>query len=143
MSDNYTKFLHLREQYPVFVFDSFQISRSEEKLTIEFLFFVNEHIKFQPKITVPMRSFYKFETITEDKINLLAFNIGMIELISYWKATCSPTVIIKPFSLSNEQINWWKKLYFQGLGEFFYLNKMYQHHYTYLFPLQTSSYIFS
>ena len=25
-------------------------------------------------------------------------------------------------SLSGEQINWWKKLYFNGLGEFFYKN---------------------
>ncbi|NOR87264.1 MAG: hypothetical protein GQ527_06615 [Bacteroidales bacterium] len=48
----------------------------------------------------------------------------MIEVVSYWKASCSPDLIIKPFQLQQEQINWWKKLYFQGLGEFFYLNSI-------------------
>ncbi len=46
----------------------------------------------------------------------------MIELISYWKATCSPMIEIKAGQLNEEQINWWKELYFNGLGEFFYLN---------------------
>ena len=46
----------------------------------------------------------------------------MIELISYWKLACPKKVYITPFRLSEEQIKWWKKLYFNGLGEFFYLN---------------------
>ena len=46
----------------------------------------------------------------------------MIELISYWKIACPKKVIIKPFALDEEQIRWWKKLYFNGLGEFFYVN---------------------
>jgi hypothetical protein len=93
-------------------------------MQIEFLFVVNEQIKFQPTITIPSRSFYKIDKLSDEQINSLAFNIGMIELVSYWKATCSPTVVIKPFSLSNEQMDWWKKLYFLGLGEFFYLNEI-------------------
>jgi hypothetical protein len=58
------------------------------------------------------------------KIEYLIFHIGMIELISYWKAACCPKLIIKPFTLSEPQISWWKKLYFNGLGEFFYLNSI-------------------
>jgi hypothetical protein len=46
----------------------------------------------------------------------------MVELVSYWKAACSPLVVVKPFGLVNEQIRWWKNLYFHGLGEFRYLN---------------------
>ena len=46
----------------------------------------------------------------------------MIELISYWKIACPKQVIVKPFALDEEQIRWWKKLYFNGLGEFFYVN---------------------
>jgi hypothetical protein len=55
-------------------------------------------------------------------LDVIVFNIGMIELVSYWKATCSPKVVIRPFSLHPEQITWWKNLYYHGLGEFFYLN---------------------
>ena len=42
----------------------------------------------------------------------LAFHIGLIELISYWKCTCSPKIIIKCGYLNEEQIKWWKKIYF-------------------------------
>ena len=54
----------------------------------------------------------------------MVFHIGLIELISYWKCTCSPEVVIKCGYLNKEQIDWWKKLYFYGLGELFYTNNI-------------------
>ncbi|MCL2417410.1 MAG: hypothetical protein FWD02_05690 [Bacteroidales bacterium] len=124
MSSNYEKYLSFRKQFPVFTYESFHVARSDKKISIEFLFMVDEKIKFQPTISIPARSFYKIDELSDKQINLLAFHIGMIELVSYWKATCSPRVVIKPFALSSAQIEWWKKLYFQGLGEFFYVNEI-------------------
>ena len=46
----------------------------------------------------------------------------MAELVSYWKCACPPVVEIRCGGLSEEQKLWWKKLYFNGLGEFFYRN---------------------
>ncbi|MDR0282720.1 MAG: hypothetical protein LBI53_05530 [Candidatus Peribacteria bacterium] len=46
----------------------------------------------------------------------------MIELISYWKAVASPTVVVEAGYLAEQQITFRKKLYFNGLGEYFYLN---------------------
>ena len=46
----------------------------------------------------------------------------MVELVSYWKITCSPEVIVEAGVLNDRQILWWKDLYFNGLGEFFYVN---------------------
>lgn len=54
----------------------------------------------------------------------MAFHIGLIELISYWKSTCSPNVIIKCGYLNEEQIKWWKKIYYYGLGELFFTNNI-------------------
>ena len=54
----------------------------------------------------------------------MVFHIGLIELVSYWKSTCSPKIIIKCGYLNAEQIEWWKKLYFYGLGELFYTNNI-------------------
>ena len=48
----------------------------------------------------------------------------MVELVSYWKITCSPQVVIEAGTLNEDQILWWKDLYFNGLGEFFYVNKI-------------------
>jgi hypothetical protein len=124
MSNQHEKFLSLRNQYPIFFYESFHVTHSEQNIRIDFSFVVNEQIKFSPTLSIPARSFYKFDDLSEEQINVLAFHIGMIELVSYWKATCSPTVIIKPFALSKEQIEWWKKLYFRGLGEFFYVNEI-------------------
>jgi hypothetical protein len=55
-------------------------------------------------------------------MDVLVFSLGMVELISYWKLTCSPYVCIEAGSLTDDQIEWWKKLYYKGLGEFFYTN---------------------
>ncbi|MBE0650782.1 MAG: hypothetical protein IH595_08060 [Bacteroidales bacterium] len=77
---------------------------------------------FNPSVEIPERSFYDFDAVGDDAIENLAFQIGMVELISYWKAACPPKVIIKCGHLTEHQIKWWKKLYFNGLGEFFYLN---------------------
>lgn len=46
----------------------------------------------------------------------------MAEAVSYWKAACPPTVRVLCGSLSGEDILWFKKLWFSGLGEFFYRN---------------------
>ncbi|MEJ2595454.1 MAG: Mur ligase family protein, partial [bacterium] len=77
---------------------------------------------FRPEFSIPMRSFMDFENMDDAALHELVFHIGMVELISYWKAACSPELRILPFKLSKAQENWWKKLYFNGLGEFFYVN---------------------
>jgi hypothetical protein len=72
-------------------------------------------LKFQATQTFMKKDFYRFDELSKEQIDILVFNIGMIELISYWKATCSPKIIIKPFKLSEKQINFRKKIYFYGL----------------------------
>lgn len=46
----------------------------------------------------------------------------MVELVSYWKIACPPKVVVQAGIINETQISWWKKLYYQGLGEFFYTN---------------------
>ena len=40
------------------------------------------------------------------------------------KCACPPVVKVKCGSLDEKQCLWWKKLYFNGLGEFFYRNNI-------------------
>jgi len=54
----------------------------------------------------------------------LVFNLGLIELLSYWKATCSREIEVQTHNLDKDQINWWKDLIFEGMGQFFYENKI-------------------
>lgn len=120
-TNNFEKYIALRAKYSQFCYESFSYEKVEEDLRITFSFTANE-ITFNPTIVVPNRKFYTWDNISSEGMDLLVFNIGMIELISYWKSVCSPNLIIKPFSLTKEQIDFWKKLYYNGLSEFFYIN---------------------
>jgi UDP-N-acetyl-alpha-D-muramoyl-L-alanyl-L-glutamate epimerase len=121
-SRNHDKYIQLRKENPVFVYDSYRISITPQELKLSFHFSIGEHHKFQPEIIFPKRNIKLTDRLSDIEINKLAFHIGMIELISYWKCCCSPKIIIKANHLSDDQISWWKKIYFNGLGEFFYLN---------------------
>ena len=119
--DNFMKFKQYREQYEEFYYNSYSISEDKEAINIEFEFEIPKLTKFHPKHRILKKNF-KFKNIDAYNVKNLVFHIGLIELISYWKSTCSPHVIIKCGYLDENQINWWKKLYFYGLGEMLYTN---------------------
>ena len=121
-ADNSGKYLQLREEFPFFVYQSYSFKIKKKYLSAKFSFNISDKFQFKPKFKILQRDFIDFEQVDKETLNNLVFHIGMVELISYWKATCSPRVIIQPHFLDDEQIQWWKKLYFNGLGEFFYLN---------------------
>lgn len=113
----------LRYKYPVFSYEQYDYKLENGMFTASFRFKTGEH-EFCPTLTILHRDFYQWDILHKAQLDLLVFHIGMIELISYWKAVCAPKVVIKPHSLSPKQIDFWKKIYFHGLGEFFYLNKI-------------------
>ncbi len=110
-------FKALRKKHPYFIYESFNIETGNDLTKIVFTFRMAGNIAFYPSIEFPT-----YSKINEHDLKNLAFHIGLVELISYWKAACPPRVIIKPGSLNERQISWWKKLWFNGLGEFFYTN---------------------
>ena len=121
-SNNHSRFLELRKAYPYFVFQRYSIFRTKTSLKFRFHFDMAGKFVFEPEMEIPARSFYNLEEIPDETLENLVFHIGLVELISYWKAACPPRVIIRAGYLNREQTEWWKKLYFNGLGEFFYLN---------------------
>lgn len=126
--DNSNKFFNLRKRYKYFIYENFSITKNEDYLKLEFDFNIQNEIFFKPNIIIPKKKIYKkfFDAYDEsdELLNNIVFNIGLIELISYWKSSCAEQIIIKPYKLSQAQILWWKKIYFNGLGEFFYLNNI-------------------
>ena len=114
-------FLNYRKKYQNFIYKDYSWSEDKEKLSIEFNFYIEDLTSFNPKITIEKKDI-DFDTSNRELIDNIIFNIGLVELISYWKSTCSPNVIIECGSIDDKQINWFKKLYFYGLGELFYTN---------------------
>lgn len=52
----------------------------------------------------------------------MVFFIGLAEAVSYWKCACPPNFRVECGELSAKDIEFFKKLWFNGLGEFFYRN---------------------
>ncbi|MBN2789657.1 MAG: hypothetical protein JXR69_05670 [Candidatus Delongbacteria bacterium] len=113
------KFHSLREKYPTFTFEGFSYSKLDTELVIKFSFTQSDDIKFSPEIIVPLNN-----DTDPGMLEVIIFNIGMMELISYYKACCSPTIVIKAGYLNEKQLKFWKNIYFNGLGEFLYTNQI-------------------
>jgi hypothetical protein len=123
-SNNGEKFLNFRSRYPFFAYEGFDYSRDAEGLHVKYHFDLSGVWHFDPTLFIPAREFYHPDSINEQALENILFHIGMVEMISYWKAACPEKIIIRNYYLTDEQIRWWKKLYFNGLGEFFYLNSI-------------------
>jgi UDP-N-acetyl-alpha-D-muramoyl-L-alanyl-L-glutamate epimerase len=114
----------LRKKYPKFVYENYSYRISKSNLEILFNFKIEPGIKFHPKIIIENINKSRIEKIGDGVLNNLIFHMGLIEIPSYWKATCSPEIEIKAGYLNPEQIKWWQKLFINGLGQFYYENKI-------------------
>lgn len=119
------KFQQFRKTYPTFIFDSLEIAKpndSSESLKITYHFVIPGLTEFHPTLEIPLKNIRR--DYDEDFLEAIAFSLGMVEAISYYKATCSPIFLIKAGYLTSEQLNFFQKLYFYGLGEFLYVNNI-------------------
>lgn len=116
-----SKYEALRQTYPEFVYESYEYQVQPDGLHIVFTFRIGEDICFKPAAHIPARRFLRLDQ-PQEVMDTLVFNIGMIELVSYWKSVCPPKVTVRCGMLSDSQKAFWKKIYYNGLGEFFYIN---------------------
>ena len=107
----------LKNKHKTFVYHEFKL----ENNVLTFHFQLDE-FHFYPTWTFP----FELEKLNYNRSQAdeIMFSLGMAELVSYWKCACAPNVEIRCGTLSDWQKCWWKKLYFNGLGEFFYRNKI-------------------
>ena len=124
--DNFDKYLRLRKENPRFVFDSYTYRLEDNQLSLTFKFIVPGRFEFHPGMRIRgIKGMLKEdEDFSGEMLDRLVFHVGMMELVSYWKALCPPTIVLPENRLSPEELVFWRKLYFHGLGEFFYLNSV-------------------
>ena len=116
------KYNRLGKAHPSLTYEHFEITKGPAELRIDFYFKLEPNINFHPRVSFPIRDFYSLNNIDDESIELLAFNLGLTEMISYWKAACPPQIVVRAGHLDQWQQNWWKKLFYKGLGEFFHTN---------------------
>ncbi|MBR6613478.1 MAG: hypothetical protein IKK84_01775 [Clostridia bacterium] len=116
------KFNELRNKYPTFEYLSYDIEETDDAIKVTYNFNVPGLTTFNPTWKFPKAKEVNLSANDRKILETAIFNLGMVEVVSYLKATCSPNLIVKAGALNNEQIAWYKKLYINGLGEFFYRN---------------------
>lgn len=121
--DKSIEFKKYREEYKEFYYNNYFLTEDEDYIYLDFEFEIPKLTKFNPKLKILKKNF-KLKSIYTNEAKNMAFHIGLVELISYWKCACPKNVIIKCGYINKEQIDWWKKLYFYGLGELFYTNNI-------------------
>jgi len=116
-------FNELRSQNNRFVYKSYEIRESAHELSLHYLYELHEAEKvtaFRHSLTL-----HKDAKIKSDfDMNNIVFHIGLAEAISYYKIAAPKEFYIACGYLNNAQKEWFQKLYFNGLGEFIYVNNI-------------------
>lgn len=118
-----------RTQYPEFIYREARLQETEDEAVFTYAFEIPGLSAFAPVWRFPkaVKDRGKILGLEHDPLlKEMVFSLGMVELVSYWKITCSSKVQIEAGRLTKEQISWWKRLYFHGLGEFFYVNRIHE-----------------
>ena len=114
----------MKKKYPKFVYEKYDYRIVKNDLEMSFKFKILPDISFKPFLRIKNINKSRFKAIDKKAIDNFVFHLGLIEIPSYWKATCSPIIEIKAGFLDNNQIKWWKDLIINGMGQFFYENKI-------------------
>lgn len=118
--NRYQDFLKYRKEYPDFIYRDYSYNVEDKQIKVIYNFEIPGLIDFYPEIWFP-KEIVKIK-YQQEYFDEFIFQIGLIELISYVKATCSPNIIIEAGYIDDIQISFFKKLYYKGLGEFLYTN---------------------
>lgn len=125
---SYQRYLELRQLYPAFIYEGFTIKESELSFEVVYRYTIQgieEDISIHH--TFALEKGFARADCDPGLLENAIFHLGLAESINYWKAVCSPKLIIKPFRLDSEKLAFWEKLFYHGLGEFLYRNEIYGH----------------
>ncbi len=111
-------FYSLREQYKEFMYKGFSYEVTEGVYRATFSYEIPGLSEFETVWKFPDAG----RAVNETILNRLLFELGMAEAISYWKVTCAPVLRVACGGLTGWQNKWWRKLFYNGLGEFMYIN---------------------
>lgn len=120
--ENQQKYEAFRRAYPAFYYHGFSVSYTGAEIHVRYDFEIENLCAFHPTLRINAAVLPIKNAPDTPAARRILFGLGMVELISYWKCACPPRVIIECGGLDGEDRDFWKKLYFNGLGEFFYRN---------------------
>ena len=117
-----SRFDELRARHPRFTYEDYAVERVGADLRFTFSFTMAPDLAFAPTTVLRGPDPERLATLSSETIDGLAFHLGLIELLSYWKMACAPEIVIKAGALDTAQAEWWRDLILHGMREFFFVN---------------------
>ena len=117
------KFDELRNTYNEIIYRSYKLIDESEEYKIVFGFEIPNLATFNPSLSF-RKSIITNKDINKNLLNAIIFRIGLAELVSYYKIVCPKNIVLEAGYLEKEEQEWFKKLYYNGLGEFLYKNEI-------------------
>ena len=90
----YAKFIEFRKKYKEFIYKKYEIIENEEEYKITYFFEIPNLKEFTPYISINKKDILN-KNINQRVFKNLVFNIGMVELLSYLKATFRSGILRK------------------------------------------------
>ena len=116
------KYKELRKKYPAFLYQGYQFKFKKPHFRICYYFKIEPDLEFQTQISI--KKVNQLKNISQGVLDNLIFHLGLVEMLNYWKLTCSPIIDIEAGILNKEQIRFLRKIIFKGMGQYFYENKI-------------------
>lgn len=100
-----------------FYFEKTSFNREKKKLTLYYS--LGKEVSFEESFTfhLPLA-----KNIDEEVLKRSIYNLFIMTGISYWKTTLSPKIVLEEGFLTQDQAEFFRHVWKQGLGEFFYTN---------------------
>lgn len=114
----------LAKKHPRFVYKSCAHKSARGGVEFSAQFEATGGLVFEPTIFFPRVSRARLRALGDEVLRNLAFHLGLLEIPSYWKTICSPEIVIEAARVSPETKRFLRNIILQGLGEFFYVNKI-------------------
>jgi len=104
------------KDYSTFIFDSYDFDAPSGEVRLRYS--LDDEISFTEIIEIPRGNRNK------DNLENTLFALHLAAGTSYFKTCCPKKIEIRSGSLSSDQAAFWNSVYENGLGEFFYQNKI-------------------
>ena len=114
----------LRARHPRFFYENFSCGFSGGALSIKYHFRFEPDIEFAPETVIEGLDPQRFASLPAGVLESFVFHLGLVEMLSYWKAATSPEIVVRAGVLDSKQMPWWIDLLARGMGEFFYVNRI-------------------
>ena len=117
-----SRFDELRARHPRFTYEDYAVESVGSDLRFTFSFTMAPDVAFAPTTVLRTLDPERLATLPREAIDGLAFHLGLIEMLSYWKTACAPEIVVKAGALDAAQGAWWRDLILHGMREFFFVN---------------------